>query len=120
MNDNNNSRGNIQKLNWPQTPYFTIEDVQALNPGVINVTLRSWITKKIEENIISAIGHKYGGNGRPKKVFSFNPVTKETLMLVQSQSQSNNVMLDGQDEFKKMPDIVTLKTVQSNPESIIA
>ena len=39
----------ILNVNWPKTPYFTIEELWILNPQFVNITLRVRLTKEIEK-----------------------------------------------------------------------
>ena len=71
--------------NWPTTPFFTIEDLQALNPDAKNITLRVRLNKRREDFEVTEIGNITGGQGRPRKVFAFMPVPEETYLLAESQ-----------------------------------
>lgn len=72
-------------VKWPKTSYFMVEDLQNLNADVKNITLRVRLSKKIEDGSLAEIGCKLGGQGRPRKVFAFTPVTQETLDSAKSQ-----------------------------------
>ena len=80
MNKNKRKNKTNMDVNWPTTPYFTIDDLFALNPNFVPITLRVRLTNAIDEDgKVAEIGSIPGGKGRPKKVFAFTPVTKELL-----------------------------------------
>ena len=74
--------------NWPTTPFFTIEDLQALNPDAKEITLRVRLNTRRDDFEAVEIGTITGGQGRPKKVFAFMPVPEETYVLAESQKIS--------------------------------
>ena len=73
-------------VNWPDAPFFTIEDLQSLNAEAKNITLRVRLSKEIEKGTAAEIGCKTGGQGRPKKVFAFTPVPEATLTLARTKN----------------------------------
>lgn len=73
-------------VTWPTTPFFTLDDVFALQPDAKEITLRVRLSKEIEKGKAAEIGCKTGGQGRPKKVFAFTPVPQSTLDLARSQN----------------------------------
>jgi len=72
-------------VNWPVTPFFTLDDVFALQPDAKRITLRVRLSKEIEKGKAVEIGCRTGAQGRPKKVFAFSPVPQITLDLAESQ-----------------------------------
>ena len=72
--------------NWPTTPFFTIEDLKALNPGAKTITLRVRLNKKRDAFEAVEIGNTRGGQGRPRKLFAFMPVPESTFELAESQN----------------------------------
>jgi len=73
---------------WPKTPFFTLEDVFALQRDAKEITLRVRLSKEIEKGSAAEIGCKTGGQGRPKKVFAFTPVPQSVIELARSQGIS--------------------------------
>lgn len=70
-----------QVVNWPSTgEYFTILSLIESNKHMLtasgsNITLRVRLNKAItEENLVTAIGQKNCGKGRPQLVFAMRPV----------------------------------------------
>ena len=85
-------------VNWPTAPFFTLEEVFALQPDSKEITLRVRLAKEIEKGKVAEIGCKTGGQGRPKKVFSFTPVPQSTLDL----ARSMNVQLVDQTRLQRV------------------
>jgi len=114
MKENLRKNKTNQDIIWPTTSYFTIDQIQDLNPDMKNITLRVKLVKIIEEGKISEIGAASGGKGRPQKVFSFTPVTQLTL----NKAMQNNINLI--DNASKLINIVDINTTnipvtRSNP-----
>lgn len=80
MSKNNRKTPTNSTVIWPTTQYFTIDELWALNPKFVEITLRVRLTKAIDEDgKVVEIGSIPGGKGRPKKVFAYTPVTKIVL-----------------------------------------
>lgn len=58
---------------------FTIEDLQNLNPGYCNITLRVHLKEAIKKGEVVELGYLRGSKGRPKLVMALAPVTQEHL-----------------------------------------
>ena len=83
-------------VNWPKTPYFTIEDIFALNKDGKEITLRVRLSKQIEQGKAVEIGCLTGEQGRPRKVFVFTPLTQAVLDL----ARANHISLVDQSKLK--------------------
>lgn len=68
-----------QVVKWSYATLFTISDLLKLNPSMKEITLRVRLNNAIQDGKISEIGAIPGGKGRPPKIYSNTPVTKETL-----------------------------------------
>ena len=88
-------------VEWPKTPFFTLEDVFALQPDAKEITLRVRLTKEIEKGKAAEIGWKTGEQGRPKKVFAFTPVSQSTLEAARQQ----NITLVDQIRLQKLASV---------------
>ncbi len=68
-------------VKWPtHGSYFTFEELVALNPDFKEITLRVRLEKSMKtDKIVSLIGTKNVGKGRPVMVIAMNPVTQEML-----------------------------------------
>lgn len=68
-------------VTWPSHgTLFTIKELWASNPGFYEITLRVRIDKAIKKDrLVSVIGHKNVGKGRPTMILSMNPVSQELL-----------------------------------------
>ena len=99
MSKNKTDRKNKTNLNleFPKTPYFTIEELHQLNAEFVNITLRVRFMKVIEAGEAIEIGNKTGGQGRPQKVFALTPVAKETF----EEARKSIVLISG---WEKMVD----------------
>lgn len=114
MSKNTGKRNGNLVVNWPKTPFFGIEDLCALNVGAKEITLRVRNSKEIEKGTIAEIGCRTGGQGRPKKVFSFTPVSQTTLDLAKSQ----NIVLVDQIQLQKLS--VTPQVLFGNTNPVVA
>lgn len=65
-------------IEWP-TGHFTIDDMQAKYPDVVNITLRFKINRAVDTNQIVEIGKIKPAIGRPKKVFAKANPSKELM-----------------------------------------
>jgi len=65
-------------VKWPST-YFSIDELNKLNPEFVNITLRVRLNKAIEAKQITSIGTLHIGKGRPKLIFANLPVN-ETII----------------------------------------
>lgn len=68
-----------QSVVWPTATLFTIKELHRLNPKFVNITLRVRLANAIGEGKVAEIGSIPGEKGRPQKVFSMTPVTRNTL-----------------------------------------
>lgn len=68
-------------VTWPPIgTLFTIKELLASNPGFYEITLRVRLDKAIKKDkLVSVIGHKNVGKGRPTMVLAMNPVSQELL-----------------------------------------
>lgn len=103
-------------VNWPTTPFFTLDDVFALQPDAKEITLRVRLAKEIEKGKAAEIGCKTGGQGRPKKVFAFTPVPQSTLDLARTQ----NITLVDQSRLLKVVTIPAVVPLPKNPQTVPA
>jgi hypothetical protein len=78
MSTTKNTKKNTPAIEWPST-HFTIDDVQAKYPDVVNITLRFRVKKAIENKEIVTIGKIKPAIGRPKLVFAKTNPSKELL-----------------------------------------
>lgn len=79
MKQNTRKNQTNQSVLWPQTVYFTITELQALNSKFVPITLRVRLANAIQAGVVAEIGWVSGGKGRPPKVFSMTPVLQTTL-----------------------------------------
>lgn len=80
MNQNTRKNKTNQTVVWPTTPYFTVKNLEALNPSFVLITLRVRLSNaKDEDGTVAEIGFIPGGKGRPQKVFAMTPVTQMML-----------------------------------------
>lgn len=75
----NTSKKNNTDINWPTTEYFTTKDLFDKNPNKVHITLRSKLSKRIEEDSVTVIGIFPAKIGRPTNVFAYTPVSKATI-----------------------------------------
>lgn len=69
-----------ETLNWPATEtYFTIKDLVVLNPTQVEITLRTKVTKAINNNTVTLIGHKNQKKGRPSMILAMTPVSEQLI-----------------------------------------
>jgi hypothetical protein len=66
---------------WPtHGGYFTVNDLIALNPHFIKITLRVRLDGAIKKDKkVSIIGYKNLGKGRPSMILALNPVSQSVL-----------------------------------------
>ena len=67
-----------QKLNIG-THLFTVEELQAQNPGYLNITLRVHLKEAVRAGKVIELGSINTGKGRPKIVMAPLPLTQELL-----------------------------------------
>jgi len=103
-----------QVIIWPSNDdYFTVKSLVTLNPHMLtsapkpsDITLRVRLNKAInEENLVSVIGHKNCGKGRPELVFAMKPV-KQTAI---DKAKADNIMID-------MPRLIPVMDISSKPK----
>lgn len=78
MSNNKTTKKNALTVEWPSA-HFTIDDVQAKYPSVVNITLRFRVKKAVENKEIVPIGKIKPAIGRPKLVFARANPSKELL-----------------------------------------
>lgn len=91
-----------QSVTWPTTSYFTIEELFALNPKFVLITLRVRLANAIDDGKVVAIGSIPGGKGRPPKVFSMTPVTQITI----NKAKANNITMV--DNYQKLVNAISV------------
>lgn len=101
-------------VNWPTAPFFTLEDVFALQPDAKQITLRVRLSKEIEKGKAAEIGCKTGGQGRPKKVFAFTPIPQTTLDLAQTQ----NITLVEKSVLQKIAALAPVSPFPVKPQTV--
>jgi hypothetical protein len=88
-----------QAISWPShDTHFTINDLVKLNshmltsaPKPSDITLRVRLNKAInEENLVSVIGQKNCGKGRPQLVFSMRPIKQSSI----DKAKADGISLD--------------------------
>ena len=108
-----------QVISWPSNDeYFTINDLVRLNPHMLtgaakpsDITLRVRLAKAVkDDNLVSPIGQKNCGKGRPKVIYAMRPVKS----IVIEKATADGISLD-------MPKIMTVMeiTPQPTPTTII-
>jgi hypothetical protein len=103
-------------VNWPTTPFFTLDEIFALQPDAKEITLRVRLSKEIEKCRAAEIGCRTGGQGRPKKVFAFTPVPQATLDLARSQ----NVQLVDQTRLQRVVLVPAANPMATKPQPVAA
>lgn len=102
-----------QVISWPSNDeYFTITDLVQLNPHMLtgaskpsDITLRVRLAKAIkDDNLVSPIGQKNCGKGRPKVIYAMRPVKQ----IVIEKAKMDDISLD-------MPKIMTVMEIISQP-----
>lgn len=68
-------------VEWPATP-FSISDVQAKYPGIINITLRVKLNQAKDNDQLVEVGKNIRDQGRPTLLFCPTPVTAEKLLSI--------------------------------------
>jgi len=101
-----------QSVVWPSNSYFTIAELQNLNPKFVNITLRVRLANAIEDGKIAEIGAATGGKGRPQKVFAVTPVTQ--IILNKAKSKSINLV----DNADKLVNVVSVTTISNIPSVV--
>ena len=111
MNDKKTTRKNNTNLTikWPSNDeYFTITSLIEQNPHMLtssgsDITLRVRLRKAIDENLVTEIGYKNVGKGRPTLAFSMTPVNPSVLL----KADKDGICLKSQK-------VVTVAAVNSN------
>lgn len=98
-----------QVISWPpHEEYFTIDSLVERNPHMLtssgsDITLRVRLNKVIgEEDLVSVIGQKNRGKGRPQLVFAMRPIKQSVI----SKAKSDGITLD-------MPRIIPVMEVST-------
>lgn len=98
MNKTNEKKRTSVSVVWPKTETFTIKpQLFDLNPDMKFITLRVRLQKRIENGEIMEIGSIPGGQGRPRKVFAYTPVTDTIL----AKAKSDGITLLPQSQLQK-------------------
>jgi hypothetical protein len=74
-----NTKRTTIAIEWPSTGHFTIADLIAKYPDMVEITLRFRVKKAIDLNEISAVGKIKPAIGRPRLVFVKGAATKEAI-----------------------------------------
>ena len=107
-----------QVITWPSnSDYFTVRSLVVMNPHMLtsapkpsDITLRVRLKKAIDskslggEDIVSVIGHKNRGKGRPELVFAMKPVTQSAI----DKAKADGIMID-------MPRLVPVVDISPQP-----
>lgn len=93
---------------WPEG-HFTINDVQATVPEMINITLRFRIKRAVETKVIRPIGKIKPPIGRPMLVFAKNPVANEVI----EKAMSSGVLPLENDTATTKVKVVDVKSTQT-------
>jgi hypothetical protein len=81
-------------LAWPTSGgHFTIKDLQKLNPEFKEITLRVHVDRAKKDKVVSVIGSRNQGKGRPEMILAMTPV--EQKLLDQAYNVDGIVPLDG-------------------------
>lgn len=76
-----NTKRTNNTIEWPSTGHFTIADLKALYPSMVEITLRFRVNKALEEGVISTVGKIKPAIGRPRLVFVKGSATVEATAL---------------------------------------
>jgi hypothetical protein len=82
MNKTDRKNKTNQNINWPSHgSLFTIKELlEQHNPDFKEITLRVRIDKAIKKDkLVSVIGYKNVGKGRPTMMLTMNPVSQDLL-----------------------------------------
>lgn len=116
MNDKKTTRKNKTNLSmhWPtNTEYFTIKSLMENNPNFVEITLRVRLKKAIdEEKLVSEIGYKNNGLGRPTLVFAMNPINP----IVLEKAVKDNINLKSQSTVTVMEINAVKSTFNQTPQ----
>lgn len=106
-----------QVITWPSNnDYFTVKSLVAMNPHMLtsapkpsDITLRVRLNRAIYgDNLVSVIGHKNCGKGRPELVFAMKPVTQSSV----DKAKADGIMID-------MPRLVPVMDISSQSKTNI-
>jgi hypothetical protein len=100
-----NTRKNKTKqvINWPNTPYYTIQELFDKNKHFnADITVRVRHTKKIELGEVAEIGRVTGGKGAPPKVYAKTPITNALL----EKAKANGIQLA--DNVQKLVNVMNV------------
>ena len=120
-----------QTLNFSDK-IFTIDDLQALNPGYCNITLRVHLKEALKKGEVIELGYLKGSKGRPKLVMAVAPITPENLkeaeereiilkndLIINISSVNNNIQIQQKPEEKKTS-VVTREEIKERLEKILS
>lgn len=105
-----------QVLNWPSTPYYTIQELFDKNKHFnATITVRVRHTHALESGEAAEIGRVTGGKGAPPKVYAKTPIT-DTLL---EKAKSNGIQLA--DNVRKLVNVINVsKPITTIPVSPVA
>jgi len=115
MNQNTRKNKTNQTVVWPTTSYFTVNDLKALNPPFVLITLRVRLSNaRDEDGTVAEIGFIPGGKGRPQKVFAMTPVTQTVL----DKAEQDGIQLV--ENAKKLVNILNVTTPGAPVAPVVA
>lgn len=96
---------------WPvEGTLFSIKDLHQSNPSFVEITLRTKVTKAIENKTISFVGSRNQKKGRPTMIFTVGPLTKDVL----NKASDENVQIA--DSTKALVNVIKVNTPVSIEE----
>lgn len=94
----------LKIVNWPAKEMFMMDDIFNMYPTIKKITLRVHFQSAItDDGLFSEIGSIPCDKGRPKKVFTRTPVTKE--ILDKAESQGINLVDNARERFGNVPPV---------------
>ena len=92
-----------QVLNWPTTPYYTIQELFDRNKHFnATITVRVRHTHALEAGETAEIGRVTGGKGAPPKVYAKTPIT-DTLL---EKAKADGIQLA--DNVRKLVNVINV------------
>lgn len=81
MNKTDRKNKTNLSVNWPEHgKLFTIKELMSANPEFVEITLRVRVDKAIKKDgLVSIVGYKNTGKGRPTMILAMSPVTQQML-----------------------------------------
>ena len=100
-------------LKWPDSEYFTVNELFDANPEFIRITLRVRLKKEIDEaKAVAVIGSKKGSHGRPALVYTMTPVSQETI----DKARTDGIDIVGDNDLVKVLEITPVNETMVSPE----